>query len=32
LVNNIMLSHQVSRNFEQVVNAGLTQSENMQIK
>ena len=32
LVNNIMLSHQVSRNFEQGVNAGLTQSENMQIK
>ena len=32
LVNNIMLSHQVSRNFEQGVNAGLSQNENMQIK
>ena len=32
LDNNIMLSHQVSRNFEQGVNAGLTQNENMQIK
>ena len=32
LVNNIMLSQQVSRNFEQGVNAGLSQNENMQIK
>ena len=32
LVNNIMLSRQVSRNFEQGVNAGLSQNENIQIK
>ena len=32
LVNNIMLSHQVSRNFEQGVKAEQSQSENMQIK
>ena len=32
LVNNVMFSHQVSRNFEQGVNAGQSQNENLQIK
>lgn len=32
LVNNVMLSHQVSKNFEQGVNAGQSQNENLQIK
>lgn len=32
LVNHVALTLQASRNFEQSVNAGLSQNENMQIK